>query len=118
VNFSRESTPQSLRRLLDAIPEADDLQLISQREGSLTTSARGSHVRIGVRLCTWWALAARLVPEADRLDRVCDWLEAASEPASYALRSAVLLGAIYTLYSVAGALISHGVLARLLGGTQ
>jgi hypothetical protein len=108
--------PPSLVRFLDG--EADDVQSISQREGSLTTRVDGSHVHITVRLRTWWARLAGWFADADALDAICDWLEAAAAPADYLVKSAAILGAAYILYSIAGALISHGVIARLIGGAQ
>jgi hypothetical protein len=112
MNFPRESFSESLQRLVDAEIGSQ----IMQREGSLTTRINGSHIDVTARLRSRWARLAAYVPDPDRLDAICVWLEAAAKGFDCALKSAALLGAAYILYSVASALAAHGVVARLIGG--
>lgn len=120
LSIFHSGCPDSLRRLLDMdFPEREEIaQRIARREGTLTTSVRGSHVSVTVRLRRRWAMMLRWTPTGEQLRRIGAWFECIGKAAEDTLKVAVILVGIYLLIEIGAAFLPGGSVERVLGGLR
>jgi uncharacterized membrane protein len=105
--------PESLFHLVE-----DDDERILQEEGTLTTSVRGSHVLVTVRLRRWWAFAMAWTPTDAQLRRMAEALRRTSNICDFWLKVAVIAAVIYLAAEIVPAFLPGGAVERIFGGAR